>query len=83
VFRFSGTGELQVARPLLVDWRKTAYTLGSTVSDGANTSAVQSVQVTIPNRVNLCLLNVIKLEAPKNTAPLLILLGAQLGSCSR
>ena len=81
VFRFSGTGDLQVGRPLLVDWRRSSYTLGSRVSDGANNSAVQSVQVTIPNRVNLCLLNVIRLEAPKATAPLLILLGANIGSC--
>ena len=52
------------------------------MSDGANTSAAQTVLVTIPSRVNLCLANTIKLEAPKNTAPLLILLGAQLGACS-
>ncbi len=81
VFRFSGTGNLQVGRPLLVDWRRTSYTLGSRVSDGTNKSAVQTVQVTIPNRVNLCLLNAIRLEAPKAAAPLLILLGADLGSC--
>jgi len=83
VFRFSGTGELQVGRPLLIDWRKSSYVLGTRVSDGTNNSAVQAVQVTIPNRVNLCLANVIRLEAPKATAPLLILLGAELGSCSR
>ena len=67
---------------MLVDWRRTSYSLGSTVSDGANTSANQAVVVTIPNRVNLCLANSIRLEAPKATAPLLILLGAQLGTCS-
>ena len=83
VFRYSTTGSLQVARPLLVDWRRTSYTLGSTVSDGANTSDVQPVVVTIPNRVNLCLLDAIRLEAPKATAPLLILLGAQIGSCKQ
>jgi endo-1,4-beta-xylanase len=81
VFRIDSAGTLQVGRPLLVDWRKSAYSLGSRVSDGANTSAVQAVLVTIPNRVNLCLLNAIRLEAPKRTAPLLILLGAELGSC--
>jgi hypothetical protein len=53
------------------------------VSDGANTSAVQTVLVTIPSRVDLCLLEVLALEAPKNTVPLLILLGAELGSCGR
>jgi hypothetical protein len=82
VFRFSSTGNLQVARPLLVDWRKSSYTLGSTVSDGANVSAAQGVQVTIPNRVNLCLFSAIRLEAPKAAAPVLILLGAELGSCT-
>ncbi len=83
VFKYSTTGSLQVARPLLVDWRRTSYSLGSTVSDGANTSAAETVQVTIPNRVNLCLLNAIKLEAPKAAAPVLILLGAQIGSCNQ
>jgi len=82
VFRYNSTGNLQVARPLLVDWRKTSYSLASTVRDGANTSAVQSVTVTIPNRVNLCLANVIRLEAPKVTAPLLILLGSEIGTCT-
>jgi len=81
VFRFSGTGELQVGRPLLVDWRKSSYVLGTRVGDGTNTSAIQAVEVTIPNRVNLCLANSIKLEAPKSTVPLLILLGAELGTC--
>lgn len=83
VFKYSTTGSLQVARPLLVDWRKTSYSLVSTVSDGATTSEAQAVQVTIPNRVNLCLLNAIKLEAPKAAAPVLILLGAQIGSCNQ
>ena len=82
VFRYSSTGSLQVGRPLLVDWRRTSYSLGSTVSDGTNTSTPQTVVVTIPNRVNLCLANVIRLEAPKAATPVLILLGAQLGSCS-
>jgi len=31
--------------------------------------------------VNLCLANSIRLEAPKSTVPLLILLGAELGTC--
>jgi hypothetical protein len=82
VFRYSASGDLQIARPLLIDWRKTSYNLSSTVSDGANTSAAQAVQLNIPSRVNMCLLN-IKLEAPKIAAPLIILLGGDLGSCNR
>jgi hypothetical protein len=74
---------LQVGRPLLIDWRRTSYSLATTVSDGTSVSAVEPVIVTIPNRVNLCLANVIKIEAPKATAPLLILLGSTLGTCNR
>ena len=81
VFRYDATGSLTVARPLLVDWRRSSYTLGSRVGDGTNTSAVEAVQVIIPNRVNLCLLNRIDLAVPKVAAPALILFGARLGSC--
>jgi len=81
VFRLNTAGILQVARPLLIDWRKSAYNLGTTVSDGTNISDATPVQVTIPNRVNLCLFNAIRLEAPKAAAPVLILLGSELGSC--
>ena len=53
VFRYDSAGNLTVARPLLIDWRRTSYTLGTTVGDGTHTSAVQGVQVIIPNRVKL------------------------------
>ena len=82
-FRVNSAGVLLVARPLSIDWRRTSYSLGTRVSDGANTSAVQTVLVTIPSRVDLCMLEALALEAPKNTVPLLILLGAELGSCGR
>jgi endo-1,4-beta-xylanase len=82
VFRLTpSAGELKVARPLLIDWRKTSYTLGTTVSDGTHTSAATAVTVVIPKRVDMCLLDVIKLEVPKATAPLVFLLGGDLGSC--
>jgi len=82
VFRYDAAGNLTIARPLLIDWRRTSYTLGSTVGDGTHTSAVQGVQVIIPNRVKLCLLRSINLEVPKVAAPVLILLGGTIGSCS-
>ena len=42
VFRVTpSAGELQIARPLLIDWRQTSYSLVTTVSDGANTSAAR------------------------------------------
>jgi endo-1,4-beta-xylanase len=82
VFRLRSTdGTLEVARPLFIDWRKTSYTLGTTVTDGANTSAVESVVVDIPKRVEFCIANVIRVEVPKTTAPLAVLLGGQLGDC--
>jgi hypothetical protein len=81
VFRFDAEGNLTVVRPLLIDWRRSSYTLGTTVGDGANTSAVQTLQVIIPNRVKLCLLNRLDLSVPKAAAPGLILFGASIGSC--
>jgi endo-1,4-beta-xylanase len=82
VFKLTPTlGELQIARPLLIDWRKTSYSLGATVSDGTFTSAVQGVTVVIPKRVDMCLFDFIRLDVPKATAPLVFLLGGDLGSC--
>jgi hypothetical protein len=81
VFAYDAAGNLTVARPLLIDWSRTSYDLGSTVGDGTNTSAVEGVQVIIPDRVNVCLLNRIDLAAPKEAASGLILAGASLGSC--
>jgi len=81
VFRYDASGALRIARPQLVDWRRTTYSLGTTVNDGATTSAIQTVQVTIPNRVNLCLLNFIKIDVPKTAVRTLIELGAEIGSC--
>jgi len=82
VFRLrTNSGVLEVARPLLVDWRKTSYALSATVSDGTNTSAVQPFVVNIPKRVDFCLANIIRVEVPKATAPLVVLIGGQLGDC--
>jgi hypothetical protein len=81
VFRYDAAGNLTVAHPLLVDWRRTSYTLGSRVGDGTNTSAVEGVQVIIPDRVNLCLRNHVAVAVPKLAAPALIRSGARLGSC--
>jgi endo-1,4-beta-xylanase len=84
VFRLrAASGVLEVARPLLVDWRKTSYALAAQVSDGTNTSAAQAVTVNIPKRVEFCLANVIRVEVPKAVAPLAVLLGGELGDCRR
>jgi hypothetical protein len=81
VFRYDASGALRIARPQLVDWRRATYSLGTTVSDGATTSGIQAVQVTIPNRVNLCLLNFVAIDVPKTAVRALIDLGAKIGSC--
>jgi endo-1,4-beta-xylanase len=74
------TGAVRINRPLLIDFRRSSYTLQITVSDGANTSAAQSVTVPIPNKVKMCQWghNVI---VPKAGAPLLLWLGGTLGTC--
>ena len=69
-----------MARPLLVDWRRSSYSVRTTVGDGAITSDVETVQVIIPNRVRLCLLNR-TLDVPKGAAPVFLLLGCGLGAC--
>ncbi|MEO8019137.1 MAG: endo-1,4-beta-xylanase [Pseudomonadota bacterium] len=83
VFRLTPKlGELEIARPLSIDWRKTSYSVVATVSDGTHTSAAQGVTVVIPKRVDMCLFDVIRLNVPKTTAPVVFLLGGNLGSCS-
>jgi endo-1,4-beta-xylanase len=80
-FRYDAAGNLSVTRPELIDWRRTSYTLQSSVGDGANTSAVEGVEVIIPDRVNLCLSTRVAVAVPKQGAPGLIRAGARLGSC--
>jgi len=79
-FRLSGTGDLLVTARR-IDWRKAAYALGATVSDGANTSAVETITVTIPNKVFFCIGGIVQVQAPKTAAAALALLGADLGKC--
>ena len=68
-------------RALGIDWNKSSYSLLVQTSDGELTSATQSVSVTIPSRVKTCLY-VIDVTVPKRTTPILLLLGATLGSCT-
>jgi hypothetical protein len=73
-------GAVRINRPLLIDFRRSSYTLQVTVSDGANTSVSRPVTVPIPNKVKMCQWghNVI---VPKSGAPLLLWLGGTLGKC--
>jgi endo-1,4-beta-xylanase len=74
------TGAVRINRPLLIDFRRSSYTLHVTVSDGANTSAAQSVVVPIPNKVKMCQWGH-DVVVPKAGAPLLLWLGGTLGTC--
>jgi endo-1,4-beta-xylanase len=74
-------GVIRASRPLSIDWRKTSHTLALKTSDGANISPQQSVTITIPKRVKTCL-NGLDITTQKQTVPLLLLLGATLGTCS-
>ena len=76
----ANSGAIRVARPLSVDFRRSQYTLIASVSDGLHTSAPQSLTVSIPDKVKMCLL-VVDVRVPKKTAPTLLRLCATLGSC--
>jgi endo-1,4-beta-xylanase len=73
-------GNVNIARPLSIDFKKTEYTLLVTVSDGGNTSAVETLIVTIPDSIRLCHLGK-QLVVPKAEAMRYLRRGACLGTC--
>jgi VCBS repeat-containing protein len=80
VFKLRRDGELEVFAKE-VDWSLTSYVLGATVSDGVNTSAVETITVSIPNRVLVCVADVVQLDVPKEDVAPLVAAGADLGAC--
>ncbi|HEV7715574.1 MAG TPA: cadherin domain-containing protein, partial [Steroidobacteraceae bacterium] len=78
----AATGAIRINRPLLIDFRKTSYTLAAKVSDGANASAVATITVPIPNKLKMCELGH-NIVVPKIGAPLLLWLGGSVGTCPR
>jgi endo-1,4-beta-xylanase len=83
IFAIDATsGAIRIARPQSIDFRRSQYTLTANVSDGLNASAPQSLTVSIPDKVRMCLL-VVDVRVPKKAAPTLLRLGASLGSCRR
>jgi endo-1,4-beta-xylanase len=76
------SGALEIKRPLMIDFRRSSYTLQLTVSDGANTSAAQNVSVPIPNNLRMCQWG-FDVVVPKLAATLLLRLGGSLGTCRR
>jgi endo-1,4-beta-xylanase len=82
VFDLNSAGELVIAKPLLIDWRRNAYNLVATVSDGLNTSAAEGVTVVIPSRVKMCVQGKVLLDVPKESASGVLLAGGTLGACT-
>ncbi len=78
----AATGAIRIDRPLVIDFRKSSYTLLTGVSDGSNTSPPEAITIVIPNKVKMCELghNVV---VPKAAAWLLLWLGGSLGTCQR
>jgi endo-1,4-beta-xylanase len=79
-FKLRRDGELEVFAKE-VDWSLSSYVLGATVSDGVNTSAVETITVSIPDRVLVCVADVVQLNVPKQAVAGLVESGADLGSC--
>jgi endo-1,4-beta-xylanase len=79
----ANTGLLTIKRPLMIDFKRTSYSVLATVTDGQNTSAPQEITIAIPRKVTMCLLTLVQLEVPKEAAALLIRGGAALGACKR
>ncbi|MEO5562181.1 MAG: T9SS type A sorting domain-containing protein [Chitinophagaceae bacterium] len=50
----TSTGAITIADLNLIDLTRSSYTLFITVGDGANTSAIQTMTVTIPDRIKIC-----------------------------
>jgi hypothetical protein len=78
---YSSGGELTIEFAKSIDWRLTSYSLLATVSDGVNTSAPETLTVTIPNVVNMCFNDVIDIQVPKENAGLALRAGGELGRC--
>lgn len=74
------TGAMRINRPLLIDFRRTSYTLQLTVGDGVNTSAAQALSVPIPDKLKMCQWGH-DVVVPKAGAKLLLWLGGSLGKC--
>jgi endo-1,4-beta-xylanase len=76
------SGAVRVNRPLLIDFRRSSYTLQVTVGDGAGTSAPEAVTIVIPSKLKMCV-RAHDVTVPKVGAYLVLWLGGSLGSCPR
>jgi endo-1,4-beta-xylanase len=76
------SGAVRINRPLLIDFRRSSYTLQVTVGDGAGTSAPEPVTIVIPNKLKMCAFGH-DVIVPKAGAYLVLWLGGSLGACSR
>jgi endo-1,4-beta-xylanase len=76
------SGAVRINRPLLIDFRRSSYTLQVTVGDGAGTSAPEPVTIVIPNKLKMCVRGH-DVVVPKVGAYLVLWLGGSLGVCSQ
>jgi endo-1,4-beta-xylanase len=76
------TGLLSVRRPLMIDFRRSSYSVLATVSDGKYSSAAREISIAIPSKLTVCLLSHVQLEVPKLAAGALLRAGAALGACN-
>jgi hypothetical protein len=75
------TGAIRINRPLLIDFRRSSYTLRLTVGDGAGTSTPEAVTILIPRKVKMCVAHH-DVIVPKEGAWLVLAFGGALGKCS-
>jgi endo-1,4-beta-xylanase len=76
----AATGAIRINRPLLIDFRRSSYTLQLTVGDGAGTSTAEAVTIVIPNKVKMCVSHH-SVVVPKVAAWLVLAFGGELGTC--
>jgi endo-1,4-beta-xylanase len=76
------TGAIRIVRPLLIDFRRSSYSLQVSVGDGAGTSAPEPVSITIANKLKMCV-HGRDLVVPKAGAWVLLLVGGSLGTCTQ
>jgi len=76
------TGAIRAERPLLIDFRRSSYTLQVSVGDGAGTSAPETVTIPIANKLKMCAFEH-DVVVPKAGAWLVLALGGSLGRCTQ
>lgn len=75
------TGEISLTNTSMVDFSVREYTLLVAVSDGGNTSAEETVTITIPERLNVCIKGKTNIRIPWQAASAVLKKDNCLGAC--